>query len=347
MPMRLTRVAVPKTSIWQLLIIPFFLVPMVIRAPQAAVVLKEDFENNLAGWIWTWPGPGIALSTDHAVSGSHSLKLHYTDLSTDVGYAVERFHTPLHHYFLQYYIRFSPGFVRSNISTKWLYGPRPPEGSPGPGCLVVQIGDQGPYFTCQGSKYDFPNGFYAIGFDKQNGYSVLPQVPNDKWILVQYEVDIGTLNKADGVMRYWLDGKLMGENTAVPLNVPGVQDFIIIAFYQERGLGDIYYDDVVLMDAPPAGLVGISKDRGDLTQSVGVNQPKIDIQMSGASVKFSLPLSEKYSLGVYDVTGREVWSHTGNGNVSWNHGGEIKRGVYMVRAKQGDNLLGSSFCNLR
>lgn len=212
------------------------------------IILTEGFENNLANWVTAYKGSTISISSDHAVAGSHSLKLHYSDLEVGGGPWIQRTFPEMHHYFIKYHIRFSPGFIRSNISTKWLYGPRPPQNSPGPGCLIVQIATQGPYFTCQGAKYDFPHGFYAIGFDKQNGYSTTGPISDDQWIEVEYEVDIGTLNKADGVMRYWKDGQLIGENTAVPLNVDGVKDFHDIAFYQERGIGDIYYDNVILSD---------------------------------------------------------------------------------------------------
>lgn len=216
-----------------------------IAPASAAMVLSEGFENNLAGWERGQQGSTITLSSEQAVSGNYSLKLHYTDTGVGGGPFILKTFSPMHHYYIQYWIRFSPGFVYAPKSTKWLYGPRPYAPN-GPGCLMVTTG-AGTWFTCQGAKYDLPNGCYMIG--NEDGASILPAMPKGQWICVEYEVDIGTRDQADGVMRLWMNGYLMGERTNLPLNVEGTGDFYDIAFYQERGIGDIYYDDVKLSDS--------------------------------------------------------------------------------------------------
>lgn len=54
-----------------------------------------------------------------------------------------------------------------------------------------------------------------------------------------------------------------------------------------------------------------------------------------------------YLLNVYDLSGREVWSHAGVGQAIWNHGGKLKKGVYLARVEQGGKTMSTTYCHVR
>jgi hypothetical protein len=64
---------------------------------------------------------------------------------------------------------------------------------------------------------------------------------------METELYIGTPGNSDGVMRYWLDGNLVGEALNRPLIASG-NSMNVVYFYLERGIGDLYYDDVAVGD---------------------------------------------------------------------------------------------------
>lgn len=63
-------------------------------------------------------------------------------------------------------------------------------------------------------------------------------------------------------------------------------------------------------------------------------------------VRFNLPEAGAYSLRVYDLTGREIWRNAGHGEAVWNHGGNLKRGVYLVRAVQNGRTMRTNYCSM-
>lgn len=96
------------------------------------------------------------------------------------------------------------------------------------------------WFDCQGSGY--PDGFYGAGFDRANGGPNTPAIPDDeKWLCHEAEVDID-----GGIVRFWINDKLVGQEKGnlKGANNPGLLH--TIRFYRERGLGDLYFDDLVV-----------------------------------------------------------------------------------------------------
>lgn len=225
----------------------------------SATLLSDDFESCFSnGWNTSQQGSTITCSTDRAVSGTHSIMLHYFDTQVEAGPAVDKNFSSTRHINVRYWIWFSPGFVYSNKSTKWLYGPRG-DGSnlEGPGCLLVTVTSSRPYFTCQGSLY--PDGFYGVPYDRVTGSSTAPNTPQGQWVCVEYEAYQGTPGNSDGYMRWWrqLESEssqtLIGDLQNIPLRTPNALPWLNIAFYRERGFGDIYYDDVIITDGTRIG----------------------------------------------------------------------------------------------
>ena len=82
-------------------------------------------------------------------------------------------------------------------------------------------------------------------------------------------------------------------------------------------------------------------------QSQRIRADNLRIEPSAGSVHFGLPEANEYQLGVYDLSGREVWRHKGNGEVIWNHGGKLRKGVYLVRGVQNGKVFKMNFCEVR
>ena len=77
-----------------------------------------------------------------------------------------------------------------------------------------------------------------------------------------------------------------------------------------------------------------------------VNGQRLTTNPGMGIVSFEIPQSGAYSLAVYDLSGREVWRHVGSGNVVWNHGGNLKKGVYLVRAEQNGKTVNTNYCHV-
>lgn len=74
---------------------------------------------------------------------------------------------------------------------------------------------------------------------------------------------------------------------------------------------------------------------------------RIRINGKAGAVAFQMPQPGKYTVSIFDFTGREVWKQVGTGEAIWSHGGKIKKGVYMVRAEQNGRILNSNYCNIQ
>lgn len=73
---------------------------------------------------------------------------------------------------------------------------------------------------------------------------------------------------------------------------------------------------------------------------------QLSIRTGNRNVLFQMPGAEAYRIGVYDLSGREVWNYSGTGEAAWDHGGKLKKGIYLVRAKQGKAEIKSIYCNV-
>lgn len=66
----------------------------------------------------------------------------------------------------------------------------------------------------------------------------------------------------------------------------------------------------------------------------------------GGSVLFRAPQNEAFSITVHDLAGRQVWRHAGNGEAVWNHGGQLNKGVYLVRMEQNGRTMSTNYCRV-
>lgn len=77
-----------------------------------------------------------------------------------------------------------------------------------------------------------------------------------------------------------------------------------------------------------------------------IDGSRLTMEVKRGSVRFALPQSGASAISVYDLSGREVWRNAGNGEAFWNHGGNLKRGVYLVRAEQGGKTMSTNYCHV-
>lgn len=76
------------------------------------------------------------------------------------------------------------------------------------------------------------------------------------------------------------------------------------------------------------------------------NGNRIGISSRAGAVAFQMPQGGEYKISVFDLSGSEIWRHVGTGEAVWNHGGELQRGVYVLRAEQNDRTLKASYCHI-
>lgn len=225
----------------------------------AATFWTEGFEtldfSTPSGWgAWQiqggapeliQPQPGkFDIVSGGCHSGSRCLKMHFNDLEVGAGPLAWRDHQNTTHIFLRAWIRMPSDFVNSNISTKLVYAPR---GTGQPSCLTMTQGSSRVYFTCQTNAS--PSSAYAVGVADpliSNG-AIGPPIGDGQWHCMETEMSMGDPNVANGEMRYWLDGNLIGELTG-KVFITSTQSFNTVRFYRERGLGDLYYDDIAVGD---------------------------------------------------------------------------------------------------
>lgn len=91
----------------------------------------------------------------------------------------------------------------------------------------------------------------------------------------------------------------------------------------------------------------VSKGTGIAESRLAVNGLRLKVEPRGGSVVFQASHASPYSMGIYDLSGREVWQHAGSGDAIWNHGRNLKKGVYLVRVKQNGTMMNSVYCNMR
>lgn len=82
-------------------------------------------------------------------------------------------------------------------------------------------------------------------------------------------------------------------------------------------------------------------------KKVTVNSLRLTAETKKRSVLFRPSGTEAFSLSVCDLSGREVWRYLGTGEAVWNHGGKLRKGVYLVRAEQNGSLMKAIFCEVR
>jgi hypothetical protein len=252
----------------------------------AAVLYANDFNSCAfdSNWSTVWLDPkSIFHTTTNARSGC-AVQLHYANtadaMTRGEGAATDRHFPDTYHINIRYWIMLSADFQTSNISTKWLYGPRSEDsqlyngGPAGPGCLLVTVGGPNPYLGCQGTAMRPPESFIATPYNYSGGYSTAPAQQRGVWVCYEYEIDLGDLGASNGLMRLWKNDVLIGEVTGQSMRPStAVGHFNNIAFYQERGIGDIWFDDLVITDGTRIGCSG-GAPAGSTTQDQPPGAPR-------------------------------------------------------------------------
>lgn len=92
-----------------------------------------------------------------------------------------------------------------------------------------------------------------------------------------------------------------------------------------------------------SGTTSTARDAGKLP----VAGSQLSVKAGNRSVLFQVSGPMTNQIAIYDLSGRELWSHSGSGDAIWNHGGNLKKGMYLVRAKQNGTIINSVYCNIR
>lgn len=98
-----------------------------------------------------------------------------------------------------------------------------------------------------------------------------------------------------------------------------------------------------------SGTIGIGAQ-----QQPNQNHLALSATQNRGHVRFDLPFAGegKYSISVFNLQGKNVWNHSGVSvkgqpvEAVWSYGGNLARGVYLVRAEQGGRKTGASFCQV-
>lgn len=235
---------------------------------KAAVLYANDFNSCAfdSTWATVWLDKNRIFHQSNEKRGTSgcAVQLHYPAtadaMTRGEGAATDRHFPDTYHINVRYWIKLSDGFQTSNISTKWLYGPRSEDaqlykgGPAGAGCLLVTQGGPVPYLGCQGTALREPESFIAVPYNYGGGYANGPAQRLGEWACYEYEIDLGDIGQANGLMRLWKNDQLIGEVTGQLMRpTSAVGHFNNIAFYQERGIGDIWIDDLVITDGTRIG----------------------------------------------------------------------------------------------
>jgi len=218
---------------------------------RAAVYWDDGFEppQDLTGWDTNSSDSSISLTTEQAAEGAQSVKLRHTSLSVGEGPMIWRSITPSQDFYARFYLRTSPGFTYSTSNTK----------------ILLMRGNA--YYP--GWEFGSNDGALQLwvdaSFDRSDNdvHLTSTPIPSDRWICVQSHIKYNTPGQADGSLEVWIDGQLKAQSdnrefvgptpTSVDVNgnpVPSYATTDFIELYNERGVGDMYYDGIGFGDEP-------------------------------------------------------------------------------------------------
>lgn len=104
--------------------------------------------------------------------------------------------------------------------------------------------------------------------------------------------------------------------------------------------------DAVGATATKSYTIMVSKGTGIAGTRLAVNSLQLTAEPGRESLIFRAPPNVKASIEAFDLSGREVWRHTGSGEAVWNHGGKLRKGVYLVRTEQNGKTMKISYCHI-
>lgn len=197
--------------------------------------------------------------------------------------------------------------------------------------------------NCQlNSGYGDCPGSYRIRANVKN-----PTITLGQWHRVEIYAKVGTCDACNnGIFRVWLDGELCFDFRN--FNFPGPFTNIMLTPVWDAYEGnfpnavDHHWFDHARVSKPNGGATFVNAEK----QFAFVGSP-LSVEPKSQDVTFRMPNGGAYALTVFDLSGREMWRHSGNGAAVWNHAGKIKKGIYLVRADQSGKSLTTNYCHLR
>lgn len=158
-----------------------------------------------------------------------------------------------------------------------------------------------------------------------------------------------TQTSQDGVLMVWLDGQQTSRYTNINTGYPIIRTFELHPVWDALEtscptcVDHHWFDHARLATGGTPGN-GTAIEKQNHQAQVGTGRLRAEAGLG--SVLFRLPENGKYSLKVFDLTGREVWKHAGTGEATWSHDGKLKRGIYTVRAEQNGMTMSVNFCQI-
>lgn len=175
------------------------------------------------------------------------------------------------------------------------------------------------------------------------------------WQLLEYYIQRSTtVTSRNGILRWWLNGKLAGNYTNIntPRSLFSEVQFAPVWDAMEtrypNAVDRHWFDHVHVAKTngnPP--ITSLVRDGNKLSaEMLTVNSSRLTAEPGFASVRFQMTQKGTHSLSVFDLSGREVWKHSGSGEAVWNHGGNLKKGVYLVRVEQNGKTSNTNYCHV-
>lgn len=212
----------------------------------------ESFEDTtLPNWTQTPPGLNgtITVSNLQAVSGSRSLRAIFTDTTRVSGPTLQRVIPTGTEVYTRFWMRSSPGFTWGSPSTTLgVFG----GGTTAPIISLVTTSavSGAPYFSVQTAK-EASYGTESL-FQNQG----TPSTIGSAWACIETRYKYNTPGVANGILQLWVNETLkadyqnrefLGASTSDP--APSNATLSYIRLYNDRGIGDLYIDDVQVSNA--------------------------------------------------------------------------------------------------
>ena len=219
--------------------------------PAAGTEWDDDFETDFTAWghpgvtsLAVGGGGALSISTEQAKTGTKSLKIDYPD-SVD-GRFMDRSVVPSTDIWTRFYLRATPGFVWSAVTTKILAlnSFSTPTDEP-TFWFVTLFGGNTVGFVAEANK-DNSGG---VNLFQNQGVDI--GVSETAWQCYEANIKYNTPGQTNGTIRMWVDGVLRLEylnREIVGVNPsdspPSDSTITFYRVFKQQGLGSLYLDRI-------------------------------------------------------------------------------------------------------
>ncbi len=187
------------------LVAGLLLVPCAWMRAADAQTYVEDFELGHFAPFWSEVVGNTSINSDRSFvhSGTYSARISYLGNETRGELFLPSFSTD--HVYLRWYDYFAGGFdFPLNLKMSFLSSPGAYD------VYVITWGD--PMNDSPGERAEALGFVQARAVDKRTDSGARPET--GRWYCLEQEIILNTPGRQDGVMRFWVDGALLINNTA-------------------------------------------------------------------------------------------------------------------------------------